>query len=78
MAASAISLSATVAHAADPVVMKYAAAFPPAGAQGEGAEQLGKYLEEMSNGAIDFQFFPARNWATRCRPWKVSATARSS
>jgi tripartite ATP-independent transporter DctP family solute receptor len=59
MAASAISLSATVTHAADPVVMKYAAVFPPTGAQAEGAEQLGKYLEEMSNGAIDFQFFPS-------------------
>lgn len=59
IAAGAVSLAATAAHAADPVVMKYAAAFPPAGAQGDGAEQLGKYLEEMSNGAIDFQFFPS-------------------
>jgi tripartite ATP-independent transporter DctP family solute receptor len=59
MAASAISLSATVAHAADPVVMKYAAVFPPIGTQAEGAEQFGKYLEEMSGGAIDFQFFPS-------------------
>lgn len=59
MAAGAVSFSATVALAADPVVMKYAAAFPPAGAQGNGAEQFGKYLEEMSGGAIDFQFFPS-------------------
>ena len=59
MAASAISLSATVALAADPVVMKFAAVFPPIGAQAEGAEQFGKYLEEMSGGAIDFQFYPS-------------------
>lgn len=59
LAASAISFSATMAYAADPVTMKYAAVFPPTGAQAEGAEQLGKYLEEMSGGAIDFQFFPS-------------------
>jgi tripartite ATP-independent transporter DctP family solute receptor len=51
--------SATVAQADDQVVFKYAAVFPPTGAQAKGAEQLGKYLEEMSNGAIDFQFFPS-------------------
>ena len=51
--------AATVAQADDQVVFKYAAVFPPTGAQAKGAEQLGKYLEEMSNGAIDFQFFPS-------------------
>lgn len=56
--AGAVSL-APAARAADPVVLKYAAVFPPAGAQGEGAEQLGKYIEQYSNGAIDFRFFPS-------------------
>ena len=51
--------AATVAQADDQVVFKYAAVFPPTGAQAKGAEQLGKYLEEMSNGAIDFRFFPS-------------------
>jgi tripartite ATP-independent transporter DctP family solute receptor len=59
LATSALPFSATRARAADPVVMKYAAVFPPTGAQAEGAEQLGKFLEEMSGGAIDFQFFPS-------------------
>ncbi|MCB1491027.1 MAG: TRAP transporter substrate-binding protein [Rhodobiaceae bacterium] len=51
--------AATSAFAADKVVLKYAAVFPATGAQGEGAEQLGKFLEEYSNGAIDFQFYPS-------------------
>ncbi len=50
---------AKVARAADPVVLKYAVVFPPAGAQGQGAVQLGKYLEELSDGQIDFQFYPS-------------------
>lgn len=55
----AVAGAPTVAGAADEVVLKYAAVFPAAGAQGEGAEQLGKFVEEYSNGAIDFQFYPA-------------------
>ena len=59
VAACATPHAVTLAHAADPVVFKYAAVFPPTGAQAEGAEQLGRYLEEFSGGAIEFQFFPS-------------------
>lgn len=54
-----MSVMPTEANAADPVVLKYAVVFPPTGAQGEGAEQLGAYLKEYSDGSIDFQFFPS-------------------
>lgn len=50
---------ATTAMAADPIVLKYSVVFPPAGAQGAGAEQMEKFIEEFSGGALDFQFFPS-------------------
>jgi tripartite ATP-independent transporter DctP family solute receptor len=59
LAASAMSITASFAYAQDSLVMKFAAVFPPIGTQAEGAEQFGSYLEEMSGGAIDFQFFPS-------------------
>jgi tripartite ATP-independent transporter DctP family solute receptor len=49
----------TSAMAADPIVLKYSVVFPPTGAQGAGAEQLEKFMEEYSDGALDFQFYPS-------------------
>ncbi|MCW2307348.1 TRAP transporter substrate-binding protein [Rhodobium gokarnense] len=47
------------AKAADAVTLKFSAVFPAGGQQGDGAVQLGKYLEEYSDGKIAFQFFPS-------------------
>ena len=53
------AIFATDAVAADPIVLKYSVVFPPNGAQGEGAKQMEIFMEEYSNGALDFQFFPS-------------------
>jgi tripartite ATP-independent transporter DctP family solute receptor len=50
---------ATSVMAAEPIVLKYSVVFPPAGAQGAGAEQLETFIEDYSDGALDFQFFPS-------------------
>ena len=56
----AIALSITTAFAAaDPIVLKYSVVFPPTGAQGNGAKQMEIFMEEYSEGKLDFQFFPS-------------------
>ncbi len=45
--------------AAEPIVLKYSVVFPPTGAQGNGAKQMEVFMEEYSDGKIDFQFFPS-------------------
>jgi tripartite ATP-independent transporter DctP family solute receptor len=41
------------------VILKYSVVYPPSGAQGDGARQMEKFMEEYSKGKIDFQFFPS-------------------
>lgn len=57
--AAGSALAPGEARADDPVVLKYSAVFPDAGAQANGAKQLGVFLEEYSDGKIDFQFYPS-------------------
>ncbi len=52
-------LTTTLATAAEKIVLKYSVVFPPNGAQGEGAKQMEKFVEEFSDGKIDFQFYPS-------------------
>ncbi len=67
LAAAGMALSTAIggmiytasALAADPIVLKYSVVFPPAGAQGAGAKQMELFMEEFSDGALDFQFFPS-------------------
>ena len=52
-------LTTMTVSAAEKVVLKYSVVYPPGGTQGDGAKQLEKYMEEYSNGKIDFQFYPS-------------------
>lgn len=40
-------------------VAKFSAVFPATGTQADGANKLGEFIEEESNGSIDFEFYPA-------------------
>lgn len=50
---------ATGAAGTEKIVLKYSVVFPANGAQGEGAKQMEKFMEEYSGGKIDFQFYPS-------------------